>query len=128
MSKCRRIAVSMLVLYVITLPWGYARLPWAAIKNLRDYQCIVAPAAAVSFDDDLELSPIQDWYLKKSIDESPLPVVPRLNVKVRWNVLVLARVQSELHVGPTGAEGRDCLYFCWLGFWIPVYTFGGWMA
>ena len=128
MSKRRRIAVSILGLYVLTLFWGYARLPWAAIKSLRDYRGVVAPAAAVSFDPGLDLSPIQEWYLKWSINESPVPVVPRLNVEVKWNLLILARVQSGHWVSGTGAEGKDCLYFCLFGFWIPVYNFGGWMA
>jgi hypothetical protein len=75
-SKRQRIVAGILGLYVLTLFWGYARLPWAAIKNLRDYRGVIAPATALSLDPGLDLSPLQEWYLKQSITESPVPVVP----------------------------------------------------
>ena len=128
MSKRRHIVIGIVGIYILMLIWGYARLPWAAIKNLRDYRGVVAPAKAVSFTSDLDISGVQEWYLKHSLNESPLPVVPRLSVRVKWNALILARVESGHWVGPKGAEGRDSLYFCCFGFWIPIFTFSNWMS
>jgi hypothetical protein len=126
MTKLRRIILTVISLYVVTLAWGYARLPWAAIKSLRDFRNI-ARASAVSFD-GLDVTPVQEWYLKKSLPESPKPVVPRLSVEVKWYALVLARAYSTYYVSPKGAEGRDSLYFCFFGAWIPVYNFQEWMS
>jgi hypothetical protein len=121
-SPKRRILIGVLALYVLGLGWGYLRLPWAAIRSLRDYG-IIAAAPAVSFSDKLDVSPAQRWYLERSLTESPVPVVPRVEAEVRWNALVIARVHSGYFVSGTGAEWRDSLYVCVFGAWLPVYNF-----
>jgi hypothetical protein len=124
----KRVVLGVITLYVIMLVWGYARLPWAAVKNLRGYSSHVASASAVTFDPPSKLSPVQDWYLKQSIEESPVAVVPRISVDVKWNALALARVQSQYYLSGKGAEGTDNLYVCAFGAWIRVYGFDSWMA
>jgi hypothetical protein len=116
-----------LALYLLGLVWGYARLPWAGVKSLADYR-LIAAAPAVSFDEDLEVSPLQRRYLQWVLPESPTPVVPRLSTKVRWNAIVVARVTNSHVVGNTGAEWQDGLYICVFGAWIHVYTFSHKMA
>lgn len=120
-NRCR-LLIGILALYGLCLIWGYVRLPWAAVRSLRDYAYLAA-APAVSFADGLDVSPAQRWYLGRSLPESPVPLVPRVEVEVRWNALVLARVHSGYYVSNTGAEHRDSLYLCFFGFWIPVYNF-----
>ncbi len=126
MRARRRILISVLVLYALGLTWGYLRLPWAAIRSLADYE-LVARAPAVSLS-HRNVSTAQLWYLKHALRESPVPVVPRLWAKVTWNALVFARVYSGHYIGDTGAEGKDSLYFCLFGAWIPVYTYNHVMA
>jgi hypothetical protein len=118
----RRLLICILALYGLGLLWGYIRLPWAAVRSLRDYATLAA-APAVSFGNGLDVSPAQRWYLGRCLPESPVPLVPRVEVEVRWNALVLARVHSGYYVSNTGAEYRDSLYLCLFGFWIPVYDF-----
>jgi hypothetical protein len=127
-SKHRGILICVLTVYILGLGWGYIRLPWAAIKSLRDYRTLIAPASVVSFDPGLDVSPVQRWYLDQALVESPVPVVPRLSVDVKWNAIVLARVYSRYYVSNTGAEGKDCLCFCLFGAWIPIYDFYAWMS
>lgn len=118
----RRILICVTALYGLGLLWGYVRLPWAAVRSLRDYR-LVAAAPAVSFADDLDVSSAQHWYLAHALPESPVPVVPRIDVEVRWNALALARVRSGYFISGTGAESRDSLYLCVFGAWFPVYNF-----
>ncbi len=58
-----------------------------------------------------------------ALNESPVPAVPRVEVDVKWNLFVVARVASSHYVGPTGAEWREDLYLCVFGAWIPMYRF-----
>lgn len=127
-AKARRIAACLLAIYLLGLAWGYIRLPFAAIKALRDYDGLIVGAPAITLRHVRDLSPIQQWYLKQSIQESPVPVVPAVSVEVEWNAWIVARVSSEHFVSPTGAERRECLYFCFFGAWIPLYDFGSSMA
>jgi hypothetical protein len=128
MIKKRRIILGMLTLYILTLFWGYARLPWAAIKSLNDYPCIIVPGRPVNLDACVNLSSVQEWYIRQSTTESTVPVVPRLSVEVKWNALVVARVRSGYRISNTGAEWRDTIYFCLFGFWIPIYDMSHAMA
>jgi hypothetical protein len=121
-SPNRRILIGVLALYVLGLGWGYFRLPWAAIRSLRNFRSLAA-APAVSFSDKLDVSPAQRWYLERSLTESPVPVVPRVEAEVRWNALIVARVHSGYYVSSKGAEWRKDLYLCAFGAWIPIYTF-----
>jgi hypothetical protein len=121
-SRLRVALICVLALYLLGLVWGYVRLPWAAIRSLRDYHLVVE-APAVTFAATLEVSPAQRWYLEHCLTESPVPTVPRIDVEVPWNALVLARVRSGYFVSGTGAEQRDSLYVCVFGAWVPVYNF-----
>jgi hypothetical protein len=118
MKRFRRLLTCVLILYGIGLVWGYFRLPWAAIKSLADGD-IIAAAPAVSFG-WLEMSSGQRWYLKRALTQSPVPVVPRVSVEVKWNAIVLARVSCSYHATSKGAESRDSMYLCLFGAWIPV--------
>src|SRR4051812_19606559 len=61
MKVRRRILIAVVLLYAVGLVWGYLRLPWAAIRTLRDYRIIaVAPAISLS---EAEISPAQLGYL-----------------------------------------------------------------
>ena len=124
MPSRRRIVLCVLALYGLGLVWGYVRLPWAALRSLRDFPTLAA-APAVSFANNLDVSPVQRWYLERALPESPVPVVPRVDAEVRWNALALARVRSGYFISNTGAESRDSLYVCVFGAWVPVYNFFG---
>jgi hypothetical protein len=126
MKARRRILITVLSLYAAGIVWGYFRLPWAAVRSLADYR-LIAEAPAVSLS-ELDVSPAQLWYLRRALPVSPAPVVPRVSVSVTWYALVVARVRSGHYVGNTGAEGRDSLYVCLFGAWVPVYTFSHVMA
>lgn len=126
MTTRRRILIAVVSLYAAGLVWGYFRLPWAAIRSLRDYR-LIAKAPAVSLS-KADVSPAQLGYLRRALSVSKAPVVPRVSVAVIWNVLVLARVRSGHYVSSIGAEGRESLYLCLFGSWIPVYTYSSWMA
>ena len=127
MSIFRRRIIGVLAMYALSLVWGYARLPWASIKHLRDFE-LVAHVPAVSFESKMNASSVQLWYLKRCVTESPVPTVPRLTIQVHWNVFVLAHVTSGHYVGPEGAEQTSDLYFCFFGAWIPLYNFVSKMA
>lgn len=121
MKKHWPIVCCVIVAYVVTLFWGYVRLPWASIKHLYDYE-LIAHANEVSYDPSLEVSPAQDWYLRKALPVVDKPVVPKISVQIQWYAVFLARVRSGHYVGNSGAEGRDSVFFCFFGFWIPVYN------
>ena len=122
MKRLHWILISILVLYLLGLGWGYISLPTAAIKNLGGYRTIAA-APAVSFSEGMDVSPAQRWYLEHAFTESPVQVVPRLSVKVDWNAILLARVGSGYFVSGKSAENKSSLYLCAFGYWIPVHTF-----
>src|SRR5690349_11962429 len=75
MSRRRRLALGILCIYLLTLCWGYARLPWAAIKSLRDYR-LVASAQSVSLT-PANLSPIQVWATVADDHVITLPTIRR---------------------------------------------------
>lgn len=117
----KRLLLTVAVLYAIGLVWGDLRLSWAAIKSLADYE-LIAQAPAVSFG-KLGMSERQRRYLKHRLAESPTTVVPRVDVDVRWNAFVCARVESGHYVSPLGAERQDCVYVCLFGAWVRIYSF-----
>ena len=127
-SVLLRNALIVLVVYALSLSWGYIRVPWAAIKSLADYQFIVKAPVVSLPESDVNVSRPQRWYLDLALAQSPTPVVPRVHVSVQWNALLCARVRSGLHAGPLAAEDKDSLYVCLFGAWIPIYTFDHVMA
>ncbi len=116
--KRRRRFQGVVALLLLSLAWGYVRLPYAAVRSL-DF----SETKPVRFNPPLEISPVQKWYLGLAIRESRVPVVPSVSVNVRWNAILLARVESNCYVGPRGAEDRDSLYLWVLGAWFPIYDF-----
>lgn len=122
MKYRRAILIGVGSLYLLGLGVGYIRLPCAAIKNLRDYRSL-ASDPVVTFSDNLDASPIQRWYLEHAFNESPVPVVPRLSVDVKWNALIAARVRSGYFRTGKGAENRDGLLICLFGAWVSVHTY-----
>jgi hypothetical protein len=127
----KRIVVALVAvasLYLIGLIVGHRRLAWAAIADLRDRE-LVTTAASVTLDRTRSsLTAAQEAYLLSRLKESPTPTTPRIHVDVRWDAFVCARVSAGHYVGPTGAEGKETLFVCLFGAWIPVYTFGSVMA
>lgn len=115
------VVCGVVIAYLLGLGWGYVRLPWATIKHLHDYE-LVAHAEEVSYGPSVDLTPAQDWYLRRALPVTDEPVVPQLQIQVEWYAVVLARVKSGHYVGNSGAEGRDSVFFCFFGFWIPVYN------
>jgi hypothetical protein len=129
--KHKRIVSAILVislLYLGGLGIGDSRLAWAAIRNLRDHN-LVTTASTITLDrGQTSISSSQEAYLLRQLHESPTPTTPRIHVAVRWNAFVCARVAAGHYVGPVGAEGKDTLFVCVFGAWVPVYTFNNWMA
>jgi hypothetical protein len=127
----KRMAVAgMLIglLYLFGLAWGDRRLAWVAIKNLEDHE-LVTSAPAITLDrTQTSISATQEVFLLRQLRESPAPTTPRIHVSVRWNAYVCARVNAGHYVGPLGAEGKETLFVCVFGAWIPVYTFYNVMA
>ncbi len=121
-----RILLLVLALYVAGLAWGYVRLPLAAFKGMSIYPGIASPLP-ITFDDRHDISPAQQWYLDRSLTESPVPVVPRVSADVKWNALVLARVRSNYYFSGKGSkdilEHHDSLYVNVFGAWISVHSF-----
>ena len=108
---------------------GYIRLPFAALASLADYDLLADEALIYTDASRLEVSTIQRWWIKRSLPNlAEGESVPKVSVRVKWNLLLLARVQSGHYMSPTGAEGRDCLYIWCLGVWIPAYDFSHEMA
>jgi hypothetical protein len=44
--------------------WGQARLPFAAVKSLADYDLLREKPSVSASDDQLQMLAIQKWYLK----------------------------------------------------------------
>lgn len=129
MTKRRKIGLLILgSLYSIGLIWGQFRLPFAAVKNLRDYPMLRMPTPVSASDNKLIMHDFQKMYLKQSMNMTEGTQPPRISVDVTWNVGILARVRSGHYSSPTGAESLDCLYICFFGGWIPIYTFSESMA
>ena len=127
----KRILVALLLvgsLYLGGLAWGSRRLPWAAIKSLRDHQLLTTAPAVTVDRGQTSMSRAQETYLFQRLRVSPTPTTPRIHVNVRWNALVCARVDAGHYLGPTGAEQKDTLFVCLFGAWIPVYTYTHLMA
>jgi hypothetical protein len=118
----------VLALYVAGLAWGYPRLAWVAVNDLRDRK-LVTEAPAVTLDrPQTSVSRSQERYLLRRLRESPTPTTPRVHVEVRWNAGVCARVRAGQYTGPLGAEWKDTLFVCVFGEWVPAYTFSDLMA
>ena len=128
MKLRQRIVIGVLGLYLVGLGWGYLRLPWAAIKSLRDYK-LIRDASAVSLRPaGISLSSAQRRYLARALPVSSTTVAPIISVEVDWYAVVCARVRSGHYISSTGAERRDCLYLCLFGAWIPLHTYSEQMA
>jgi hypothetical protein len=122
------VAGVIVMIYAGGLAWGYQRLAWAAMKNLADFNLIRA-APAVSIDRSrTSISKLQEEFLRERLHITSMPTTPRVRVAVVWNALICARVQAGHYTGPLGAEGKDTLFVCIFGTWLPVYTFGHAMA
>lgn len=122
MSKRRRIILLLAVGYGLGLVWGQVRLPLSAVKSLSDYRLLREKRFISASDEDLQMLPVQRWYLKRClniVDNAP----PRISVRVQWNCGVIARAHSGYYIAPEAAEYLDCLYFCLFGAWVPVHRF-----
>jgi hypothetical protein len=64
MSRRRKIILFLLVGYALGLVWGQARLPFAAVKSLADYDLLREKPSVSASDDQLQMLAIQKWYLK----------------------------------------------------------------
>jgi hypothetical protein len=112
------------VVVVILLLIGYVRLPYAAVRGLADYDMLASEPILHANASHLRVSPVQAWWLRTRLRNlSEGDTAPRISVRVEWNALLVARVNAGHYVSPTGAEGRDSLYFWLLGLWIRVYDF-----
>jgi hypothetical protein len=79
-------------------------------------------------NEQLQLSAVQKWHLKRSLKLVEGTGAPRVAANVNWNWGVVARVQSSLYISPEGADWLDGLYVCVFGAWLPVYSFSHAMA
>jgi hypothetical protein len=116
------------LLYLAGLVWGQCRLAWAAICDLRDRNLVIHATSVTLDRSRSSMSAAQEAYLLRQVHESPTPTTPRIQVSVRWNAYVCARVHAGHYVGPLGAEGKETLFICMFGAWVPVYTFYNVMA
>lgn len=128
MRKRRKIILLLLVVYAIGLVWGQARLPFAAVKNLADYDLLRDKPFVSASDDQLQMSAMQRWYLERAMKLVDGTGPPRVSADVRWNWGVVARVRSGLYIAPMAAESLDGLYVCVFGAWFQVYGFSHAMA
>ena len=139
MKARRRILITLLLLYSAGIAWGYFRLPWAAVRNVyRDDDISKAPAVYLS--SKLGISSAQRRYLRQALPVRVVPTVPpkssfdalrpRVSVSVTWNWLLIARVESAVFTqDKIGVTGRDSVYVCLFGAWIPILTYrydSGW--
>jgi hypothetical protein len=138
--KARRcILITLLSLYAVGTAWGYFRLPWAAVRSLyRDDDIAMAPAVYLS--PKLAISSAQRRYLRRALPVPTVPtipprssfeaLVPRVSVSVTWNALVIARAESAVFTqDKIGVTGRDSVYVCLFGAWLPILTYrydSGW--
>jgi len=128
MNRRRKIALLLVTAYAVGVVWGEARLPFAAVKNLADYPLIKTAPSVSSSGEALQVNAVQRWYLNRSMNIGTGTQPPRISVSVKWNLGVMARVDSGHYMGPLAAEGLDCLYVCFFGAWVPVWKFDHVMA
>jgi hypothetical protein len=130
MEKRRyRFLAAGIVVAVALLAVGYVRLPLAALHGLADYELLARATTLHSNAEQLLISPVQAWWLKTRMgDLSPGDSAPRISVRVKWNLLLLARADSGHFTGSTCAEQRDSLYLWFLGFWLRIHDFSHVMA
>lgn len=128
MTKRRKTAFFLVAAYLLGLVWGQTRLPYAAVKHMLDYPLLKEASSVSAYPADLQMLGIQRWYLNRSMHIVAGTQPPRISVSVKWSAGIVARVDSGHYMGPLAAEGLDCLYVCFFGAWIPVYTFNHVMA
>lgn len=109
--------------YALGLVWGQLRLSVAAIKSLADYRLLKANPVISVKDEQLKISAIQKWYLKRFMRTIDGTNPPLISADVKWNWGVVARVNSAQYIGFDGAESLDGLYVCLFGAWLRVHTF-----
>ena len=73
MSKRRKIIVVLLSALVLGLAWGQVRLPLAAVKSLADYDLLRERPVVSSTDEQLQMSAVQKWYLKRALRFVEIP-------------------------------------------------------
>ena len=127
-TKRRSLFVACVVIAVLLLI-GYLRLPYAAVHGLSDYDMLADASVLCANPSQMKLSSPQAWWIRRRLPNlSEGDAAPSISVQVKWNMLLLARVNSGQCVSSTGAEGRDSLYMWFFGYWIRVYDFSHVMA
>jgi hypothetical protein len=120
MLQRRKLLKLVLAAYLISIPFAYIRLPFAAIKNLSDYP-LLRDKTSLSISADSEMSSRQRAYLKRSLnildDKHPTQIASN----PVWYYGIVARVRSGYRAPPESGEWLDCIYVSLFGAWIPVY-------
>jgi hypothetical protein len=128
MIRRRKIILLLLIGYALGLVWGQVRLPVAAVKSLDDYSLLRGETVVSASDEQLQMSAMQKWYLKRFLHVADGANPPQISATVKWNWGIVARVRSGHYISPTGAEWLDGLYVCLFGSWLRVYSFSHAMA